>query len=265
MQRYAKTPKCRFVAEIILSHVLDVDRSYCYCHSDKEIDAKKILQLDGMMQRYEQGEPLGYILGKQEFCDLQLTLTKDTLIPRPETECLVYLTLDLFPESSEISVLDLGTGSGAIALALAKARPHWHVTACDISQAALDVAKSNAEKNCIANLNFIYSDLFNALDGRRYDVIVSNPPYIAEGDPHLDSLSYEPINALVAGQDGLDVLEKIIAQAHQYLYPNGLLMVEHGYDQKTACQHLMKAANFTDVETFNDLSGHDRITKGIAL
>lgn len=234
-------------------------------HENDALGANTHAEFQALLERRVSGEPLAYILGYREFYGLKLKVTPDTLIPRPDTETLVDAALDkLVSLQAKSTLLDLGTGSGAVALAIAKHRPQTLVTALDISNGALRVAEANAQTLSISNVSFLQSDWFSALDGILFDVIVGNPPYVEEGDPHLSlgGLPYEPITALVAGKDGLDDLRVIVDGAKDYLKPHGWLMLEHGYNQSRSVRRLMREAGFVEIAHKFDLAGIVRVTLG---
>ena len=208
-----------------------------------------------------EGEPAAYLLGEKEFFGLSLRVTPDTLIPRPDTETLVHWALEHLPTDQPRRVLDLGTGSGAIALALAHERPQADVTAVDASAGALQVALDNATALGL-RLRGRLGSWFAPVAGERFDLIVSNPPYIAEGDPHMTALRFEPESALTAGPDGLDDLRHIIEQAPRHLVPGGWLLLEHGFDQANAVMQLLQNRGFTEVSTRFDLGPQARCTGG---
>lgn len=249
-----------FEAQLLLQQVLNVNRSWLIAHESDVLDAELNGFLQALILRRLKGEPMAYILGVQEFYGLSLKVTPDTLIPRPDTETLVEATLNKISENAPNDILDLGTGSGAIALAIAAHRPNASITAVDFSEAALEVAKQNAQNLNITNVEFLQSDWFSALDYQRFDVIVSNPPYIEVDDIHLSALTFEPQTALVAGADGLDDIRKIINDALVYLKPQGWLMFEHGYNQASLVQDLLADVGFVNIETIQDLGGNDRVT-----
>ena len=253
----------RLEAEVLLSHVLKVARSYLYSHPEKVLTAYEEQSFKELIARREQGEPIPYLTGHQEFWSLDFHVTKDTLIPRPDTELLVETLLSLFPNEKKI-IADLGTGSGAIALSLAHARPAWEIYATDQSEAALTVAKQNAEKLKIKNCEFHQGHWCDALPDLKFDAIVSNPPYIAENDPHLiqGGLPFEPKGALVSGVDGLDALAEIILQAKIKLKSGGYLLLEHGYQQAEPVQTLFQKAGYQTVSSHRDLAGILRATSG---
>ncbi len=252
-------------AALILAHVLNKDRSWLYAWPEHSLAPDQINQYEQLLQRRLQGEPLAYLTGCKEFWSLSLKVSQDTLIPRPETELLVETALELPLRDDKIHALDLGTGSGAIALVLASERPQWQLSATDISPKALQVAKENARTHGLQQIQFFLSHWFETLDTTQpFDLIVSNPPYVAEGDPHLqqDGLPHEPITALTAGDDGLNDLRTIIQHAPHYLQPQGWLIVEHGVDQGVAVQTLFRQAGFEQVSTRQDLERRDRISLG---
>ena len=257
-------PDARHEAEQLLLHVLGRDRAWLFAHGDDPLPASGAANLDALLARRAAGEPLAYLLGRRGFWTLDLQVSPATLIPRPETERLVELALERLPDDRPLRVADLGTGSGAIALALASERPLAQVVATDLSGDALQVAQANAETNRIANVAFRQGSWLAPLAGQRFDLIASNPPYIADGDPHLmqGDLRYEPPAALSSGADGLDAIREIVAKAPAYLLPGGWLLLEHGWDQGEAIRALLLAAGFVDVATETDLEARDRVTLG---
>jgi release factor glutamine methyltransferase len=255
----------RLDAEILLAYALKISRGYCYTHPEQALTAEQQLSYQELIERRLKGEPIAYIVGKQEFWHHYFIVTPATLIPRPETELLVQLLLNELPTESELQIADLGTGSGAIALSLAKERPNWHLTATDFCKDALQVAKQNAQKLQVDNIQFSQGSWCLALPQHSYHAIVANPPYIAAGDPHLDwgGLRFEPKSALVAGPDGLSAMREIVTNAGDYLLNGGFLLLEHGYDQGQAVRELLESCGFIHVQTERDLAGHDRVTKGV--
>ncbi|MCB1655685.1 MAG: peptide chain release factor N(5)-glutamine methyltransferase [Pseudomonadales bacterium] len=257
------SPTARLDAELLLAAALGKSRSYLHTWPEKIVSSESALTFSGYLLRRRAGEPVAYILGQQGFWKLDLEVAPHTLIPRPDTELLVETALDLLP-ASPARVLDLGTGSGAIALALASERPAWHVTAVDRILEAVALAERNRQRLQLENVHVLTSHWFSALADQRFDLIISNPPYIAAGDVHLaqGDVRFEPESALVAGVDGLDDIREIIQAAPQHLNPGGWLMLEHGYDQADAVRQLLSGAGFAQVESRKDLGTHERITLG---
>ena len=254
----------RIDAEHLLAHCLQQTRAWLYAHADQAVDATQADAYAGLVKRRMGGEPVAYLTGVRGFWSLELQVSPDTLVPRPETELLVELALGRLPAEAAVQVLDLGTGSGAIALAIASERPLARITGVDASSAALDVAAGNGRRLGLANAVFEPGDWYGRLDGRRYDVIVSNPPYIAVGDPHLDEgdLRFEPPAALSSGPDGLDAIRTIVAGAPAHLAPGGYLLLEHGWTQGAAVRGLLAEAGFGAIETARDLEERERVSIG---
>lgn len=249
--------------ELLLSHALDVSRTYLKTWPDRQPDTDQVTTFAALFQRRIRGEPIAYILGHQDFWSLDLKVSEHTLIPRPETELLVETALELqLPPQS--SVLDLGTGTGAIALALACERNDWNITALDFQPQAVALAEENRAALKLDNVQIVQSNWFAALPAVKFDLIVSNPPYIENNDPHLSQgdVRFEPPSALVSGAEGLDDLILLIGQSVAFLKPNGWLLVEHGYDQGPGVRALFAEAAFSAIETRNDYNQIDRITFG---
>jgi release factor glutamine methyltransferase len=251
-------------AQVLLAHVVARDRAWLAAHRDETLAREHADFFFALAKRRREGEPVAYLTGFREFFGLRLGMTPAVLIPRPETETLVELALEWLPGDRPLRVLDLGTGSGAIALALAHERPRASVTATDASSDALAVARKNAETLALRNVEFVEADWYEGLGESVFDLIASNPPYVATGDPHLNEgdLRFEPSAALVAGAAGLAALRTIIAGAPSRLVPGGALVVEHGFDQSEAVQRLLRVAGFSDIVVRRDLSGIARVEGG---
>ena len=258
------SPTARLDAELLLAAALGKPRSFLHTWPERIVDSEAALKFAEHLRRRRAGEPVAYILGQQGFWKLDLEVAPHTLIPRPETEMLVEAALELAPAFAPVEVLDLGTGTGAIALALASERPQWTVTAVDRVGEAVALAERNRQRLHLANAQVLSSHWFDALAGRRFDLIVSNPPYIADADPHLSAgdVRFEPSSALTSGSDGLDDLRSIIAQAPEHLKEGGWLLLEHGYDQGAAVRDLLTRHGFARIQTRRDLAQHERITYG---
>lgn len=251
-------------AELLLAHAVGRDRAWLFAHATDELDTAQAAAFADLLARRAAGEPVAYLTGRRGFWTLDLEVGPDTLIPRPETELLVELALARLPADAPARVADLGTGSGAIALAIASERPLAAVIATDASKAALAVAVRNAQRNGIDNIWFRRGSWYTALGNERFDLIASNPPYIADGDPHLGEgdLRFEPAMALSCGTDGLDAIREIIAGASAHLAPRGWLLLEHGWEQGEAIRALLHEAAFVEVATERDLEGRDRVSLG---
>jgi len=256
----------RIEVQCLLQAVLQVNRAYLFGHPERILTADEQMRYAALLARRLLGEPIAYLLGEREFFGLDLKVSHATLIPRPDTELLVELALQRIPPAGACRVLDMGTGSGAIALAIAHARADAEVVALDASEAALEVARENAQRLKLVNVHLLHSDWFAALSGEQFDVIVSNPPYIEVDDAHLAQcdVRFEPLSALASGADGLDDIRHIVVTAHQHLNPGGWLMFEHGYDQAARVQELMRQAGFFEVASARDLAGIERATFGRA-
>lgn len=254
----------RVDAEWLLAHALGRSRSWLFAHAGDPVSPDVADAFSGLLGRRQAGEPVAYLTGVQGFWTLDLEVSPATLIPRPETELLVELALARILVDAVSRIADLGTGSGAIALAIAKERLQATVIATDASTAALEVAGRNATRNGIANITFRDGDWFAPLAGGTFDLIASNPPYIAEGDPHLGEgdLRFEPPTALSSGADGLDAIRTIVRDAPSHLATGGWLLLEHGWDQGEAVRALLAGAGLVDIETAQDLEGRDRVSLG---
>ena len=257
------SPSARLDAELLLAAALGKPRSFLRTWPERVVSREAHDLYDRYLARRVSGEPVAYILGRQGFWSLDLEVAPHTLIPRPDTELLVETSLALLP-ASPARVLDLGTGTGAIALALGCERLSWQVLGVDRIPEAVALAERNRERLRLANVAFQASHWFSALNGKRFSLIVSNPPYIPSTDPHLEQgdVRFEPSSALVSGQDGLDDIRLIIDQAPDHLENGGWLLLEHGFDQPDAVRDLLLTRGFTAVESRRDLGGHERISLG---
>lgn len=250
----------RLDLELLLMETLYCQRPFLYANPEYVLSHEAEKQFNSFYARRLQGEPIAYILGRKEFWSLELTVTPAVLVPRPETELLVELTLEKVT-NPQANIVDLGTGSGAIAISLAKERPLWNVAATDISHDALQVASHNAMQLDIRNISFFCGAWCEALTHRKFDAIVSNPPYIAKHDSHWQQgeLCFEPKSALVAGNNGLEALYEIITTAKNHLNRSGWLMLEHGHEQKEAVELLLKQTGYGEITSYNDLAGIARV------
>nr|VFK42724.1 MAG: [protein release factor]-glutamine N5-methyltransferase [Candidatus Kentron sp. TC] len=257
----SRSPSARADAEILLGHVLGKPRHWPYAWPERPFPAPARERFLYLIERRASGMPVAYLMGRCEFWSLDLSVTRDTLIPRPETECLVEAALRLIPKKAKWRIADLGTGAAPIALALASERSDCSITATDISEAALDVARENARE--YENVVFRRGDWFDALVGRtNYHVIVSNPPYVAANDAHLarGDVRFEPPLALVGGPDGLDAIRRIALGAREHLIPGGWLILEHGFDQGARVRSLLRELHYGGATTGRDYGGRERIT-----
>ncbi|MCB1568429.1 MAG: peptide chain release factor N(5)-glutamine methyltransferase [Xanthomonadales bacterium] len=261
---YLSVDDARREVELLLEHALGTDRAWLFAHPEHELDTDERARLAGLLERRQQGEPLAYVLGHVGFWTLDLAVSPATLIPRAETELLVEAALERIPVDRAVRIVDLGTGSGAIALALASERPDARVLASDASADALRVAQSNAQRNGVDNVEFRLGDWLAPLQNERFDLIASNPPYVAEGDPHLErgDLRFEPAMALACGADGLSAIRHIVTQAPTHLAAGGWLLLEHGFEQGPAVRDLMRQAGFSRVHSRKDLEARERVTLG---
>lgn len=251
-------------AEVLLCLVLEKDRSYLRAWSEKRLSSTQRLQFQKLLQQRRQGQPIAYLTGTREFWSREFKVTPDVLIPRPDTELLIELSLQLIPRHQPCKIIDLGTGSGAIAVTLAAERPDSEVIATDISSAALKIAKENAALHGITNIRFQQSAWFENIEKDEFDLVVSNPPYIAADDPHLQQgdLRFEPQHALVAEDNGYKDIFQIAESASHYLKTGGHLLVEHGGEQQEFVQTIFQTFSYQNVQTHKDLAGLPRVTCG---
>lgn len=265
----AHLPNPRLEAELLLAYLLKVNRTRFIAFPEEELPPQEVARFKRVLARRKEGEPLAYITGFKEFYGVNFRVTKETLIPRDDTEIIVDAALERIPDkavweskhSEPFKILDLGTGSGAIALAVKKYRPDIEMTAVDFHPKTLEIAQENAERNRL-NIEFIKSDWFTALPERSFNMILSNPPYIDPIDTHLegDGVKFEPKRALIAEKKGLADLYTIIEKAPRYFKTSGWLLLEHGYDQRVALQKKMAEIDYTEIKTLQDYSGNDRVT-----
>lgn len=251
-------------AQILLTHATGYERTHIVAWPEKDLDNEQQKSFMDLVRRRATGTPIAHITGRREFWSLDFETDDSTLIPRPETETLVEFILSKFADKPHRDLLDMGTGTGAIAIALATEKPQWSITGSDISQAAIELAMRNSARHDTVNTRFIHSDWFQRFDAQRFDIIISNPPYIAEDDPHLmqGDLRFEPRTALTSGTDGMTAIEHLCSHAGQYLNDGGWLVIEHGFDQQQRVADCFHANGFAAIETAEDLSGHTRMTAG---
>ncbi|AJZ89818.1 SAM-dependent methyltransferase [Klebsiella michiganensis] len=263
VQRLAQSESPKRDAEILLGFVTGKSRTFILAFGETTLTPGQQAELDALLARRERGEPVAHLVGVREFWSLPLRVSPVTLIPRPDTECLVEHALTKLPDAP-CAILDLGTGTGAIALALASERPDCDVTALDVVPEAVALAKMNADNLGITNVRVLQSHWFNALDTERFTLIVSNPPYIDEADPHLSEgdVRFEPKSALVAENHGLADLETLVNDSRRFLEPGGWLVLEHGWTQGESVQRLLRDAGFIEVATYKDYGDNDRLTSG---
>lgn len=254
---------CILDAQLLVCEACGINPVNLFTHPEKTLSNKEGKIFDSLLTRRMQGEPIAYIFGKKEFWSLDFYVNEQVLIPRPETELLVEITLNIISNIKAPRILDLGTGSGAIAISIAKERHDAFVVATDMSTSALKIAKTNAAMHQV-NVQFKNSNWFERLSNESYDVIVCNPPYVATDDPYLDNfvMEYEPVNAISSNKNGLQDLEIVISGAENYLRAQGILAVEHGFQQAQAVQRLFEYNAFSNIETHQDLSNLDRVTLG---
>ena len=251
-------------AEVLLCHTLNKPRAHLRAWPEKILNAKQCKHFELLLQQRQQGIPIAYITGHKEFWSRDFTVTPHVLIPRPDTELLIELSLKHLTHRANATIIDLGTGSGAIAITLAAECPTINVIASDLSNNALNIAKENARKHHTENVHFIQSDWFKNIPASQFDLIVSNPPYIDGNDRHLSQgdVRFEPDSALIATQQGLNDINTICDHARHYLKPHAPLLIEHGFDQQTAVQAIFNTFNYTQIKTYTDLSGNPRVTRG---
>lgn len=263
-QQLVRSDSARLDAELLLCSVLKCERTHLYTHPEQALLSNEINSFNELVLLRTEGHPVAHLIQKKEFWSLELQVSTDTLIPRPETEVLVEAALTRIPKESSCSILELGTGTGAISIAIATERPLANITATDIKESVLKVAQTNAGLHQVNHISFEKADWFDIKNISAYDLIVSNPPYISSDDPHLKQgdVRFEPESALASGKAGLDDLNIIITGARNYLNRNGWLLLEHGYQQGDAVRQLLKENNFDTISTVRDYSKLDRVSIG---
>jgi release factor glutamine methyltransferase len=250
----------RLDAEMLVARAIDMPRSYLFAHPEDMLDEAAIARLESTIERRLAGEPMAYISGIKEFWSLELMVTPATLVPRPETEVLVDLTLREIPRKADWKVLDLGTGGGAIALAIASERPLCDITAVDVSQEALAVAAQNARHLNIANIEFLEGNWTEPVQDRRFRIIASNPPYVRDDDLHMESLQAEPAIALIAGPEGLAAIETIARDCVSIIEAGGILLMEHGAEQRDQVAEILMSYGWKSIRCYDDYAGLPRVT-----
>ncbi|MDH5611726.1 MAG: peptide chain release factor N(5)-glutamine methyltransferase [Gammaproteobacteria bacterium] len=255
----------RLDAEVLLCHVLNCSATHLIAWPEKNLNEKQIQTFRQLVEQRQAGTPVAYLTGRKEFWSMDFKVTTATLIPRPDTEILVEFVLNQFSDRKKLNLLDLGTGSGAIAIAIASEKPDWVITATDISCEALTVARENARTHQITNIKFAESNWFEQINKQYFDLIISNPPYIAAQDEHLSQgdVRFEPVSALISGETGMDDIESITSKSIEYLNPGGWLAVEHGYNQQRQVDACLRHYHFQEIIQLEDLSGQPRVTAGI--
>lgn len=251
-------------AEVILCHILGKPRTHLRAWPEKQLTKPQYNRFIALLKQRQQGVPIAYIIGTREFWSRNFSVDSNVLIPRPETELLLELSLNKIIDKAQAQVIDLGTGAGIIAITLAAERPDLKVFATDISHKALKKARENAAMQQIKNIHFIQSDWFNAIASTKFDLVISNPPYIASDDPHLSQgdLRFEPNTALIAADQGLQAIKTLCHQAYHYLKPDGTLLIEHGFNQQTAVQAIFAGLKYQNITTHTDLSANPRVVTG---
>jgi release factor glutamine methyltransferase len=258
------SPTARLDAQVLLSHILQCNTAHLLAWPEKKLNQEQLTNYQHLIQQRQQGVPVAHLTGSREFWSLNFSVNDSTLIPRPETETLVEFILDKFNDREKIKLLDMGTGTGAIAISIATEKPGWEIFASELSADALKLARHNSNNHQSSNITFIHSDWFNNIKHKDFDIIVSNPPYIANDDPHLlaGDVRFEPQSALSAGAAGMDDIEYLCRHAKKHLKKNAWLIVEHGYNQKQLVSDCFAENGFTRIEQKQDLSGHTRMTAG---
>ena len=261
------SPSAMLDTQVLLTHVLRCNTAHLAAWPEKTLSDAQLADFQKLVEKRRQGLPVAHLTGSREFWSLDFSVDNSTLIPRPETETLVEYLLDNFGNRENLKLLDMGTGTGVIAISIATEKPGWEIVASDISEQALELARQNRSHHDTGNVTLIHSDWFQNIDAENFDIIISNPPYIASDDPHLTQgdVRFEPESALSSGVTGMDDIEHLCAQAKKYLLQNGWLIVEHGYNQKQLVAECFAKNGFSEIEQKQDLSGHTRMTAGKKL
>lgn len=261
------SPSVMLDTQVLLTHVLRCNTAHLAAWPEKTLSDAQLADFQKLVVKRRQGVPVAHLTGSREFWSLDFLVDNSTLIPRPETETLVEYLLDNFGNRENLKLLDMGTGTGAIAISIATEKPGWEIVASDISEQALELARQNRSQHDTSNVTLIHSDWFQNIDAENFDIIISNPPYIASDDHHLSQgdVRFEPQTALSSGVTGMDDIEHLCAQAKKYLLQNGWLIVEHGYNQKQLVAECFAKNGFSGIEQKQDLSGHTRMTAGKKL
>ena len=258
------SPSAKLDAQVLLTHVLQCNTAHLAAWPEKNLSEEQAAQYLQLTQQRKDGQPVAHLTGTREFWSLAFTVNDSTLIPRPETETLIEFILENFSNKKNLKLLDMGTGTGAIAISIASEKPGWKIFASEVSEQALVLARQNSEQHQTSNITFIHSNWFDNITDHDFDIIVSNPPYIAGDDPHLlqGDVRFEPRSALSSGKSGMDDIEHLCLHAKKHLAKNGWLIVEHGYDQAQMVAECFAKQGYTQVEQKKDLAGHTRMTAG---
>jgi len=258
------SPSAMLDAQVLLSHVLQCNSAHLAAWPEKTLSETQLTDFQQLVEQRQQGLPVAHLTGSREFWSLDFSVDNSTLIPRPETETLVEYLLQNFADRKELALLDMGTGTGAIAISIASEKPEWNIVASDISEDALELARQNCNIHKTNNVTLVHSDWFQGIGQEHFDIIISNPPYIAGDDPHLSQgdVRFEPKSALTSGDTGMDDIEHLCTHAKAYLLKDGCLIVEHGYNQKQIVAECFAKNDYTNITQQKDLSGHTRMTAG---
>lgn len=258
------SPSARLDAQVLLTHILQCNTAHLAAWPEKNLSEEQAAKYLQLTQQRKDGQPVAHLTGTREFWSLAFAVNDSTLIPRPETETLIEFILGNFSNKKNLKLLDIGTGTGAIAISIASEKPGWKIFASEVSEQALVLARKNSERHQTSNITFIHSNWFDNITDHDFDIIVSNPPYIADDDPHLlqGDIRFEPRSALSAGESGMDDIEHLCLHAKDHLAKDGWLIVEHGYDQAQMVAECFAKQGYTQVEQKKDLAGHTRMTAG---